>query len=332
MMVKMTTVVSSQLGASAYSQLMTLSNAGQDTTAPSTSTTVSTTSPAAADGGATYNLSAETQNALATLSAVSNGSSSVSLALSAYAGNSEPSDILAIPGYAQPGLPDSTSPDTPAVAAAKAAAANSRSYSFATVAQNARTVLDAGAQRLGHAIDDSTNGLQADEIFGTMDRRSLYAVASNEGGLFSPTEQWMAQDKMSAQESNALGLPGSMSGSETQSMNAFGNAITFMENVSPEEKQSVGWAMEIANLKTAYNDFASDLNKPAQTATADYVNPLVKVLMTALKAAQFNPSKDLTFGQENTIDQIKGQPWAQGFQSQIDQAYSALLKKNTSLS
>ncbi len=205
----------------------------------------------------------------------------------------------------------STSPDTPAVAAAKAAAANSASYSFATVAQNARTVLDAGER---------------------LDRRSLYAVASNEGGLFNATEQSFAQNKMAMQESNALGLSGSMSGSETQSMNAFGNAITFMENVSPEEKQSVGWATEIANLKTSYNDFASDLHKPTQTADADYVNPLVKVLMTALKAAQSNPSKDMTVGQENTIDQIKGQSWAQGFQSQIDQAYSALLKRNTSLS
>jgi hypothetical protein len=81
-------------------------------------------------------------------------------------GSASGNDSLAIPGYAQGGLPASTTPDSDAIAAAKAAVANSGSDSFSAVAQRARTVLDSGEQQLGHAPDIYTNAKQWDQIFG----------------------------------------------------------------------------------------------------------------------------------------------------------------------
>ena len=44
--------------------------------------------------------------------------------------------------------------------------------------------------------------------------------------------------------------------------------------------------------------------------------------MEAIKAAQGDPSKDRSVGPQNTLAEIKGQPWAQGSESQIDQVYA----------
>jgi len=194
-----------------------------------------------------------------------------------------------------------------------------RLYGFSTVAQNARTTLNAGIQKLGKTPDIYTNQAQWTQIFGGMDRRSLYAVSSNEGGQFSTTEQQLASGMMDAQLSKSMG--NASTGSSTEDEAAFERGIAFLQNASPEEKQSVAWAMNMASAKTSYNNFAADLGQPAQDAT--YTSPLVKVLMAAMKAAQYDPSKDRSFGQQNTLAEIKNQPWAQGFESQIDQAYAA---------
>jgi hypothetical protein len=214
------------------------------------------------------------------------------------------------------------------VAAAIAASQNSASYSFATVAQNALITLNAGIAQLGHQPDDYTTGAQWNQIFGGMDRRSLYAVASNQGGQFTTAEQQTASDMMITQLGNVLGNVGS-DGSEAGQMQSFGNYIAFLNNVSPEEKQSVTWAVEMASAMTSYNDFASDLGQPKQTD--DGTNPLVKMLMAAMNAAQYDPSKDKTVGQTTTLSEVLAEPWAQGFQSQIQQAYAASLPQGSSV-
>jgi hypothetical protein len=238
---------------------------------------------------------------------------------STAAGPASTNDSLAIPGYAQAGLPARTTPDSDAIAAAKAAAANSGSYSFSAVAQSARTVLDSSEQQLGHAPDMHTNGKQWDQIFGDMDRRSLYAVASNQGNQFTVAEQQVAQNKMDAQFTAAMG--NASTGSEADDMQAFGRGIAFLQSASTEEKQSVRWAAGMASAKTSYNDFASDLGQPPDNDT--YSDPLLKVIMAAMKSAQSDPSKDRTIGQSDTLAEIKSQPWAQGFGDQIDAAYAA---------
>jgi hypothetical protein len=206
-----------------------------------------------------------------------------------------------------------------AAAAAIAASANSSSYTFAQVARNARTTLDANLKTFGKTPDDSTTGAQWNQILGSMDRRSLYAVASNQGGQFSSQEQDAASFTMFQQVSNAQG--NAATGSSSGDAAAFQRTIAFLQNVSPEEKQSPGWAMGMASAKTAYNAEASDAGLPPDNDS--YSDPLLKVIMAAMKSAQSDPSKDRTTGQANTIADIKNQPWAQGFGDQIDAAYAA---------
>jgi hypothetical protein len=126
-------------------------------------------------------------------------------------------------------------------------------------------------------------------LFGGMDRRSLYAAASNQGGQFTTLEQQMAGSMMSQQLSQVLGGVGG-GGSETDHAASFKGLTDFPQNVSPEEKQSIGWAMNMASAATSYNAFARDTGQPTQDAS--FANPLVKVLTEAMKAAQGDPSKD----------------------------------------
>ena len=159
-----------------------------------------------------------------------------------------------------------------------------------------------------------------------MDRRSLYAVASNEGGQFSKLEQQTASSMMTTQLTT---FNSSSPESDSERLAGIGNYINFLQNVSPEEKASPLWAVDMASGKTAYNDYASDLGQPQQTAAG--TNSLVEVLMAAMKSAKSDPSKDMTVGQENTLDGIKSQPWAQGYESQIDTAYQAVLLQTKGL-
>jgi hypothetical protein len=130
------------------------------------------------------------------------------------------------------------------------------------VGQNARTVLTAGEQQLGmQTPDDHTTGAQWQQIFGGMDRRSMYAVANNQGGQFSVPEQQAAQTLMNQQVSDLVGDVGAMT-NKTDQMNAFGSLIQFLNNVSPEEKASSGWALGMASAKTSYNDEAANRSRP----------------------------------------------------------------------
>jgi hypothetical protein len=224
--------------------------------------------------------------------------------------------------------PSSATPSAEDIAAAKAAAANSGSYSFSVVAQNALTTLNANIKTLGITLSDSTTGAQSQQIFGSLDRRSMYAVASNEGGQFTTLEQQMASYYMNYQLTVVQGNV-SAAGSDSAAMADFNNSIKFLQNVSPEEKASVGWAMDMAAAKTSYNDFAADAGEPAQTS--DGTNPLVKMLMAAMKAAQSDASKDMTVGQTDTLSGILSQPWAQGFESEIQQAYAVTVRQGSSL-
>jgi hypothetical protein len=129
----------------------------------------------------------------------------------------------------------------------------------------------------------------------------------------------MAGYYMSAQIANS---GTSASGSSPQDwMDSSQKRIDFLKQASPEEKQSTQWAMEMASAVTAYNDHAGDAGEPSQPD--DGMNPLVKVMIAAMKAGQADPSKDMTISQTKTLTDILNQPWAKGWESTIQDAYSA---------
>ena len=77
---------------------------------------------------------------------------------------------------------------------------------FATVAKDARAALDAVYQQRGKAMDMHTSGKDWEAAFQGMDRRALYAIASNAGGQFSKDEQGAAAFLMGKQVEQAQGI------------------------------------------------------------------------------------------------------------------------------
>lgn len=140
------------------------------------------------------------------------------------------------------------------------AISSSKDKTFADVALDARKRMDekyALMKDSGKPYDNSVQDRNA--LMGDLDRRSLYAVATNEGGQFTKEEQTAAQDLMRQQAQLATGY---YVGPEDQKKNwrdPFANdpvgrakaAINFLDNMSPEEKSTPQWLTQRATIQTA---------------------------------------------------------------------------------
>ena len=214
-----------------------------------------------------------------------------------------------------------------ATAAALAAAKNSASYPFATVGQNARTTLDVGLAQYGQTPGSQTTAQQWTQIFGGMDRRSLFAVSSNQGGQFTPQEQQVAQSMMASQLAN-VGATASSASTQDQ-LAGYAQKISFLDIVSPEEKQTASWAYSMADAKTSANMINIDSKMPALSSSSS--SSLVNVLMGAMSNAQSQASSTINFGTVSNIGQITSQSWAQDYASQIEAAFAATYTPGTSI-
>jgi hypothetical protein len=167
--------------------------------------------------------------------------------------------------------------------AAKAASASSASGQpdFAAVANNARATLDAGYKKLSKTPDIYTNYNDWKGAFGGMDRRSLYAVASNKGGQFSKMEQGVAHEFMSDQQAAAMGLTNGTFQSDPAA--GFKAGIAFFDGVSPEEKAgSFEWAQQRAAMHYGYESAMRQKGEKPENLNSD--SPVVKMLKGAMDA------------------------------------------------
>jgi len=142
------------------------------------------------------------------------------------------------------------------------AISSSKDKTFADVALDARKRMDekyALMKDSGKPYDNSA--LDRNSLMGDLDRRSLYAVATNEGGQFTKEEQTAAQDLMRQQAQLATGY---YEGPEDQKKNwrdPFANdpvgrakaALNFLDNMSPEEKNTPQWLSQRSTIQTALN-------------------------------------------------------------------------------
>jgi hypothetical protein len=213
------------------------------------------------------------------------------------------------------------------VADAIKAAANSASFDFATVGQNARTVLDAGIAAYGQPPSDQTSDKDWVKIFGGMDRRSLYAVSSNQGGQFSPQEQKIAKTIMDAQLANVSDVDSSASTS--QQIAGYSQKASFLNNVSAEEKKSASWAYSMADAQTAAR--MADINSKMPQISGG-VSPLLNTLMGAMYNVRNQTPGTVDFGTVNSLSDITSQPWARNYASQIEQAFAAGYQPGGSIS
>lgn len=181
-------------------------------------------------------------------------------------------------------------------ALARAAMPTGIQKDFASVAKEARATLDAGYRNLKTDAESLyMRGTQADwnTAFGGMDRRSLYAVASNKDGQFTDHEQELARSLMSKQQGDAMGLGGPV-GADSDFAAIYEAGIKFLDSVSAEEKAgSFEWALQRANVQYGYE--AAMRQQGKEPENFDTTHPVVRALKAAMDAlsATNDPSKRL---------------------------------------
>lgn len=213
--------------------------------------------------------------------------------------------------------------------------------SFAQVAIDARASMDAqyaAMKATGKPFEYNDTRGDWNTLMGNLDRRSLYAVRSNEGGQFTKDEQTVARTLMGQQESLAMGIyfgPSSKAGSFVDPFNSFSEqckaGVNFLDNVSSEEKSSVEWASARANSQMSYEYSAGKEGKVIENLDSE--SPLAKLIMTAMKTKDHSLNRSKTTGFLITAEDLKRQPWFEGFESQLDQVMQQIQdeKANSSM-
>ncbi len=150
---------------------------------------------------------------------------------------------------------------------------------FATVAKDARASLDAAFEKMGRTADNRTTDAEWKTAVSGLDRRSLYAIASNQGGQFNELEQGLAKTTMSKQVDTAMGLDNPVAAANQTS--AMSKAeIQFLEGVSDEEKTSFDWAKRRASAQFGYEILSK--REGQEPENLDSENPIVKLIKGGL--------------------------------------------------
>jgi len=219
---------------------------------------------------------------------------------------------------------------------------SSSGKNFNEVALDARASMDAKYAAMsasGKPYDsNSREGVDSAALMGELDRRSLYAVSSNTGGLFTQDEQSTAHSLMNQQLGLAMGLyagPIRLSGEFGVGNNpaltgdyasAGKAAISFLDKVSTEEKTSVAWAVNRASAQRAYESGMELMGRTPENLDSDI--PLVKLIRAAMATMQNDPGRGITTGSITNAAELRNQDWFKGFESQLD---AALMETKTFL-
>jgi len=203
--------------------------------------------------------------------------------------------------------------------------------SFDQVAIDVRASLDNNYDRLdsiGKPYNvNSARAIDRNSLVGDLDRRALQAVVSNEGGLFTKEEQTVAQSKMRQQQSLAMGLySGQISDKDKfidpflgDKAEKFKAGIEFLDQVSNEEKaDSIEFAYQRAGLQRAYENVVRERGGTPEDFSTDH--PLVSLLFNALNSANGDLERGQTSGNIVDMDDLRRQPWFEGFTSRLDGA------------
>jgi len=146
------------------------------------------------------------------------------------------------------------------------AISSSKNKTFVDVAIDARKSMDekyALMKASGKPYDKSIADRNA--LLGDLDRRSLNAVATNQGGRFTAEEQTAAQDVMHQQTQLATGYYVGPEDQEKNWRDPFANdpvgrvkaALNFMDNMSSEEKSAPQWLSQRMTLQSALDQYSA---------------------------------------------------------------------------
>jgi hypothetical protein len=130
-------------------------------------------------------------------------------------------------------------------------AGNATLPDFTTVTNDARAALDrlyAAAKVTGPLTADGKAAID----LAAMDRRSLFAIATNNGGKFTPDEQSVASKELTSRFNAALG-PAAAATSMTKNYTVvYKAALDYLDGASAEEKATTSWATQRAAALKGY--------------------------------------------------------------------------------
>jgi hypothetical protein len=163
-------------------------------------------------------------------------------------------------------------------AALTSSPSNTSTESFTQVVLDARATLNAGYQKLGKTGDDTTNIDQWENVAGlkNMDRRTLYAISSNQGGLFSQAEIDAAGTEMAIRESNAMTAADPLHQNPAAAYKA---GVDYLDQASPEEKASLKWAEDRGSAQAGYLLCMQDAGRTPENVSTG--NPVVDLFAKA---------------------------------------------------
>ncbi|KJZ36911.1 MULTISPECIES: hypothetical protein [Pseudomonas] len=159
------------------------------------------------------------------------------------------------------------------------AVSSSKDKTFPEVAADARKRMDEKyAQMTASGQPYAKTDEDRNALFGDLDRRSLNAVATNEGGKFTADEQASAQALMRQQGRLATGYYSGPADQEKNWKDSFANdpvarahaALDFLDNMSPEEKNTPQWLTQHLSLEAALNQSAG--SDPADKKSGHFHN------------------------------------------------------------
>ncbi|PFG08594.1 hypothetical protein [Marinobacter sp. LV10MA510-1] len=205
---------------------------------------------------------------------------------------------------------------------------------FGQVAIDARASMDNNYERLesigksyppNNAPAESRNSL-----LGELDRRALYAVASNQGEMFTKDEQAIARNKMNQQQGLAMGLYNGPTSEKDQffdpfvgdRVSRFKAAIEFLDAVGNEEKgTSFEYAYQRAAVQRVYERASIQSGETPEELIPD--SPLIRLLYEAMEAAETSESRSITEGLILNAEDIQKQSWFSGYESRLDDSINA---------
>ena len=109
-----------------------------------------------------------------------------------------------------------------------------------------------------------------------MDRRTLYAISSNQGGLFSQAEIDAAGTEMAVRESNAATAADPLHQNPAA---AFKAGVDYLDQASPEEKASLKWAEDRGSAQAGYLLCMQDAGRTPENVSTG--NPVVDLFAKA---------------------------------------------------
>lgn len=183
------------------------------------------------------------------MTSVNTGPNAYAMIGAAYARATAPPPTLAsyLGSADSGGQPDSNAATNLTLSdAAKAQLASaSASKDFTTVTADARSALDglyAAAKVKGPIGADGKTTID----LSSLDRRSLFAIATNNGGKFSPDEQQVASTELGNRFNAALAPAAATSKLTGDFSSLYKAALDFLDGASPEEKATATWSAQRA--------------------------------------------------------------------------------------